>query len=88
MLLFISNVLRSSMGFVYDAILETILCSKNEVDSIQFEKEIEMLESVQASGMTGFQEMFKVGDTNLFYNEQTIMKRFYKKMTCIILETY
>ena len=40
--------------------METILCGMNEVDSIKLEKEIEILAEINACGMTGFQEKFKV----------------------------
>ena len=49
--------------FVHEAILESILCGINEVDSAGIQKEIENLAAVQDSGMTGFEEKFKVGDT-------------------------
>ena len=49
--------------FVHEAILESILCGINEVDSAGIRKEIENLAAVQDSGMTGFEEKFKVGDT-------------------------
>ncbi|CAB3995581.1 receptor-type tyrosine- phosphatase epsilon-like isoform X1 [Paramuricea clavata] len=46
--------------FVHEAILETILCGMNEVDSSKIQKEIEKLaEVIKASGITGFQEKFK-----------------------------
>ncbi|CAB3997379.1 receptor-type tyrosine- phosphatase epsilon-like isoform X2 [Paramuricea clavata] len=46
--------------FVHEAILETILCGMNEVNSSKIQKEIEKLaEVIKASGMTGFQEKFK-----------------------------
>ncbi|CAB4021699.1 receptor-type tyrosine- phosphatase S [Paramuricea clavata] len=45
--------------FVHEAILETILCGMNEVDSIKLEKEIEILAEINACGMTGFQKKFK-----------------------------
>ena len=44
------------------------MCGMNEVDSARIQKEIESLAQVQASGMTGFQEKFKVrncGSENL-----------------------
>ena len=47
--------------FIHEAILENILCGLNEVDSTKLRKEIEFLAEVKASGMTGFQEKFKVG---------------------------
>ena len=49
--------------FVHEAILESILCGINEVDSARIRKEIENLAAVRDSGMTGFEEKFKVGDT-------------------------
>ena len=35
----------------------------NEVDSTKVQKEIEILADVNASGMTGFEEKFKVDDS-------------------------
>ena len=46
--------------FIHEAILETILCGMNEVDSSRIQMEVKNLAQVQASGMTGFQEKFKV----------------------------
>ena len=46
--------------FIHEAILETILCGMNEVDSTKIINEVEQLAKVKASGMTGFQEKFKV----------------------------
>lgn len=40
--------------------METILCGMNEVDSNKIQKETEKLGEVKASGMTGFEEKFKV----------------------------
>jgi hypothetical protein len=34
----------------------------NEVDSTEIQKEIETLAELKESGMTGFEEKFKVGD--------------------------
>ena len=48
--------------FVHEAILETILCGMNEVDSTKIQKEIEKLNEVSADGLTGFQEKFKVNN--------------------------
>ena len=45
---------------MHDAILETILCGMNEVNSSNIKQEIKKLSEVQAGGMTGFQEKFKV----------------------------
>ena len=56
--------MQEQFVFVHEAILESILCGTNEVDSAKIRKEIENLAVVQASGMTGFEEKFKVvGDT-------------------------
>ena len=41
--------------------METILCGMNEVDSSKIQEEIKQLAEMKASGMTGFQEKFKVG---------------------------
>ena len=49
--------------FIHEAILENILCGMNEVDSTKVRKEIESLSKVKTSGMTGFEEKFKVGDS-------------------------
>ena len=57
--------------FVHEAILETILCGMNEVDSTEVQREIDTLAEVKDSGMTGFQEKFKVGDYSLFYTSYT-----------------
>ena len=51
--------------FVHEAILENILCGMNEVDSTKLQQEIESLAEIKASGMTGFEEKFKV--VNSFY---------------------
>jgi hypothetical protein len=51
--------------FVHEAILENILCGMNEVDSTKVQQEIESLAEIKASGMTGFEEKFKV--VNSFY---------------------
>ena len=40
--------------------METILCGMNEVDSSKVKDEIQELAQVKASGMTGFEEKFKV----------------------------
>ncbi|CAB4034452.1 receptor-type tyrosine- phosphatase delta-like, partial, partial [Paramuricea clavata] len=45
--------------FVHEAILETILCGMNEVDSGKIQEEIKKLAEEKASGMTGFEEKFK-----------------------------
>ena len=45
---------------MHDAILETILCGMNEVDSSNIKQEIKKLSEIPAGGMTGFQEKFKV----------------------------
>ncbi|XP_028402584.1 receptor-type tyrosine-protein phosphatase F-like isoform X2 [Dendronephthya gigantea] len=45
--------------FIHEAILETVLCGMNEIDSTKIQKEFEALANVKASGMTGFQEKFK-----------------------------
>ena len=49
--------------FVHEAILESIMCGMNEVDSARIQKEIESLAQIQTSGMTGFHEKFKVSDS-------------------------
>jgi hypothetical protein len=43
----------------------------NEVDSTEVQREIDTLAEVKDSGMTGFQEKFKVGDYSLFYTSYT-----------------
>ncbi|CAB4015126.1 receptor-type tyrosine- phosphatase delta isoform X4 [Paramuricea clavata] len=45
--------------FVHEAILETILCGMNEVDSTEVQREFETLREIKDNGMTGFQEKFK-----------------------------
>ena len=47
--------------FIHEAILETILCGMNEVDSINLVKEVRRLTEMKTShDMSGFQERFKV----------------------------
>ena len=46
--------------FIHEAILETVLCGMNEVDSTKVRQEVKKLADVQASGQTGFQEKFTV----------------------------
>ena len=48
--------------FVHEAILENILCGINEVDSAEVQQEIESLGEIKASGMTGFEEKFRVSN--------------------------
>ena len=47
----------------------------NEIDCTKIEKEIETLAEVQASGMTGFQEKFKVRDSLSVVYFQIIRKQ-------------
>lgn len=56
----IAYFFQEQYAFVHEAILETILCGMNEVDSNKIQKETEKLGEVKASGMTGFEEKFKV----------------------------
>jgi hypothetical protein len=48
----------------------------NEVDSTEVQREIETLAEVKDSGMTGFQEKFKVGDYSLFYTSYNEARQY------------
>ncbi|XP_028414288.1 receptor-type tyrosine-protein phosphatase S-like [Dendronephthya gigantea] len=45
--------------FVYEAIMEAIVCGMNEVDCCNIKEEIGKLAETKPSGLTGFQEKFK-----------------------------
>ena len=63
--------------------METILCGMNEVDSNKIQKETEKLGEVKASGMTGFEEKFKVFIHSTWFNfKQAKMKDESIKLTC------
>ena len=53
-------LLQEQYIFIHEAILETILSGMNEVDSSKIYNEVEQLAKTKSSGMTGFQEKFKV----------------------------
>ena len=63
---------------MHDAILETILCGMNEVNSSNIKQEIKKLSEVQAGGMTGFQEKFKVSIP------VDVLCCFYQYLHCIL----